>query len=326
MVKKGAVIFALAMIIGFGLIIAVPISVLSVSLSPYDIISKTPFVEYTPDSPSTIEKLNLNVDIGDIEIRYIDPPVDYFVRIDVNIEMAGAGLAGKSYSNYFNITRSGNINSPFDFSMRLFSNITQSEVDSLIRGVSITVTLRKGIIFDISATVIDGNVDLKVPFKVNINNINFNLKNSNIFLGLTKCFIGGNITVIVDNGKLKLKSYNAEYTQNSRWALSANKSYIEITQQNSLGANVTGTISTSLDKPTNLIYNDTTPEVGAKFTLYNYNYGGTWNETREGFSRFMLEPFGINTYSSKSDDFPTNYNYILALYLEGILYPNLYSA
>ena len=326
MVKKGAIILALTMIIGFGLIVAVPIGVLSVGLLPYGIINYSESFEYLPDSPSSVETLNLNVDIGDIEIKYIDPPVDYFVKIDVNIEMFGLGLAGKSYSHYFNITEGDKTSSPFDFSISLFPNVTQSEVDSLIRDVSITVTLRKSVNFDISTIVTEGNVDLSVPFNVYINNLNFNVTNGDISFDLTKCIVEGNITGVTKNGKIALKSYNVEYTQDSVWTLSSIKNKIYITQNNPMGANVTGTIRTTVNVGTYLVYNDYTSEVGAKFTLYNYLYGAIHNGTYENFV-YYLEPMGENRWTFRSNDFFTaNNSYFLRFYIEGILNYNLFSA
>jgi len=326
MAKKSIISIISLLIIGFGLIITVPISVLSVRLSSYNIINKHLFYEYTPDTPSSFEILNLNINIGDIEIKYIDPPVDYFVRIDVNIEMAGPGLAGKSYSNYFNIIEGDLTSSPIDFSMRFFSNITESEADSLIKDVSIMVTLRKDIIFDISANVFDGNVELEVPFYVYINNMNVNITNGDIFFDLSNCIVEGNITGVTNNGKIVLKSYNAEYTQNSEWTLSANQNYIEITQYKPIGANVTGTIRNTVNVGTHLIYNDYNSEVGAKFTLYDYLYGGIHNGTYENFV-YYLEPAGENRWTFRSDDFFTaNNSYFLRLYLDGILNYNLFSA
>ncbi|MFX1567034.1 MAG: hypothetical protein ACFFCV_01555 [Promethearchaeota archaeon] len=325
MAKKGAIIFTIILISSFGFIITVPIGVLSVNLSSYGIINYSYSYPYTPDNRSAVEKLNLNVEIGDIEIKYIDPPVDYFMRIEVNVEMAGSGLAGKSYSNYFNISEGDKTSSPYDFSMRLFSNVTQSEVDSLLRDVSITVTLRKGVIFDISTAVMDGNVDLIVPFNVHISNLNVNITNGDIFFDLTNCIVEGNITGVTKNGKLVLKSYNVEYTQNSMWILSSIKNKIYITQHKLMGANVTGSIITAIDIPTILNYNDNSPEIGAKFTLYNYKYATVLlNRTMYNFE-FYPEPVGINRYSIKSDDFPANNNYIFSLYLEGILFYTVYS-
>ena len=325
MINKKIIIFAFIGIIGFAFIVAIPIGVITVTFSSYGSINESSSFEYLPDIPSAVERLDLNVDIGDIEIRYVDPPVDYFVRIDVDIEMAGPGLAGKNYSDYFNITEGDTSGSHIEFSMRLFSNITESEIDSLIKDISITVFLRKDIVFDISATVIEGNIDLEVPHKVLINNILFNLTYGDIIFNLRKCIIEGNITGVVDNGKIRLISYNTEYTQNSVWTLSSNQNYIDITQHYPMGANITGSIITAMDIGTFVTYNDTHADVGAKFTLYEYNYPQFLpNGTKVNFD-LDIEPGGINRYAFKSTDFPTSNNYLLSFYLEGIFYYNLYN-
>lgn len=329
MAKKGALLFALLIIFSFGFIITVPIGVLSVNLSWYGIINYDNSFEFTPDAHSSVERLNLDVDIGNIEIKYKDPPVDYFVRIDVDFEMFGPGLGGKGYLDYFNITRSEPGSSPMYFSMKLLSN---NSIRTLLKDVSILVNLRKGVIFDISANIESGNVDINVPYKVQVSNLNVNIAQGNFSLNLYKCIIEGNITGILNSGRMFLKSLDAEYTQKCKWTLTSDELKIKINQSNPLGANVTGTLSSRLNIPTYLTYNDSTSEVGAKFTLDDYNYPDIWIGTAVGFyddgtpGYFDSVGVGINRFSSKTIDFPTNYNYILSFYIEGILDFDLYSS
>ena len=283
-------------------------------------------IELTTINFSLGESLYLNIDYGNVIIDYIDPPVDYLVKIQVNIRMGGAGLVGKEYSDFFNIIEGDLTDLPINFTMEFSPGITESEVESLVKDVSIIITIQKGIVFDIFANVINGDVSIKVPFKVRINSIHFILSNGNIFYDLNRCIIGGNISGIVDDGKIVLTSENAEYIQNSVWTLYSNKNSIDIIQHNRLGSNVTGSITTATDVSTHLFYNDTTHDVGAKFTLYDYTYHQfIQNGTRMNFDLYQ-EPVGINRYTFKSTDFPTNNNYILAFYLEGILYYDLSSA
>ena len=192
MIKGRIIIIALMSIIGFGFIIAIPIGVLSVNFSSYGTINKKLSFEYLPDESSAVEGLNLNVDFGNIEIKYIDTPINYFVKIDVNIEMAGKGLANKDYLDYFNIIEGNTTGSPIDFSMRFLSGIIESEVESLIRDISVIVTIQKGILFDISAMVLKGNVDLSVPFNVPINKINVNTTVGRLSYELRNCISAAN--------------------------------------------------------------------------------------------------------------------------------------
>ena len=56
--------------------------------------------------------------------------------------------------------------------MEFLSDPNDPLVQSLIKDVSIKVSLRKDIIFDIYTTVINGTIGLNVPFNVHINNLN----------------------------------------------------------------------------------------------------------------------------------------------------------
>lgn len=322
MLKRTPVIILLLSLLSFSLVIATPISILSVNLASHDSINEILFYEYLPDTPSEVESLYLNIDYGNIIIDYIDPPVNYFAKIEVNIEMGGAGLSGKEYDEYFNIIEGDSASSPINFSMRLLPSITESEIESLIKDVSVVVTLQKGIAFDIFASVVNGDVSIEVPFKVKINKMHFNLTTGNIFYDLNRCIIGGNISGITNNGKIVLVSENAEYTQNSVWLLYSSRISIDIIQHNDLGANVTGSITTVEDVSTRFFYNDTVHEVGAKFTLYDYNYVSFPNGTDVNFDYDIL---GAKECSYTSTDFPTNNNYIFSLYLRGMLCRDFYN-
>jgi hypothetical protein len=303
-----------------------PIPLISTNLSPYSIIDHKDSFKYTSDDPSLVKSLSINAEIGDIIINYIDPPVDYIAKIDIYIKMAGKGLANKDFFDYFLINEGDTTKTPIKLSVALVPSIIESEVESLIENVSIIVDLRKDIVYNITTNINIGNIEIYVPFNVQINDMNVNTTHGDVILDLSRCIVGGNITGNGENGKISLISYNTIYSRNSVWTLSSKEGYINIKQEIPMGANVTGSITSTSDVPTYLIYNDSTSEVGAKFTLDNYTYPTVWDVRLEGFYDFGLELLGFNRYSSKSMDFPTTYNYILTLNLEGIIYPNLYSA
>lgn len=323
MIKRTPFIIALLSVVSFGVLIATPFSVLSFNFSSYDSINETLFYEYLPNTPSEVESLYLNNDYGNVIIDYVDPPVDYFVKIEVNIEMGGAGLASKEYDDYFTIIEGDPSSSPINFTIKLSPGMTVSAVDSLVKDVSIVITIQKGVMLDIFARVMNGDVSIAVPFKVRINELHFNITNGNIFYNLNRCIIGGNISGIVDNGKIELVSEKAEYIQNSVWILYSNRISIDILQPNNLGANVTGSITTVADVSNYLFYNDTVHEVGASFTLYDYNYVNFPNGTEVNFDFDLI---GAKECSYTSTDFPATNNYIFSLYLRGRLCHDLYNA
>jgi hypothetical protein len=309
MSNKKLISITLMVIIGCSLIIIVPIQIISIRLSSYDTINKSCTFIYQPSSPSSIENLYLNVDEGNVEIRYIDPSVDYYALIEVDIELIGKNLAGKSYEDYLNISWY-NSSSLANFRMEIISDDWFNPSLWLIKDVSIIVTLRKDIVFDIITNLIKGNYKITVPWPVSIGNLLTNVSNGNILYDFELCSIQGNITGITNKGDLVLKSHNVEYNQNCNWLLTstAGDMNIEIYQEEEMGANITGT-AMIIDGILNLFYEDNSANIGANFffPLLSGNLGG------------ILEGFYTIFESEKtwfiSFDFPTINNYNLTLYI-----------
>jgi len=323
---------SIMVVICFSLIISIPMVILSTTLSHYGRIIESVTFYYKPLNSSIIEELNIISDLGNIEIEYIDPPVDYFVKIDVNIEMVGSGLAEKIYSDYFDINEGNITGSPIDFSMKFLSDIYDPEVSSLIKDVSIKVNLRKDIIFDISVTLINGRVSINVPFNVRINNMKVNITKGNILFDLSNCIVEGNITGIANQSNIELRTYNVQYTRNSIWYLKNDAGDIkfDIFQSNEMGANVTGIGEIySNNAIINVVYYDTSTNVGAVITFNNWAEYFPSPCTWIGFNYSYLytDPMG---YIFKSYDFPTKNSYNLTLHRNTVensnpYYWNLYS-
>jgi len=252
-----------------------------------------------------------HVDVGNIEIKYIYPPVDYEAKIDVSIEMIGQNLTGKTYLDYFNIVWE-NQSFQVNFTMELKSDINQLEVLSLIKNITIIITLNADIVFGISTTAIHGNIDLNVPFGVTIKNIESNNTYGKISYNFKFCTILGDIVGIDNEGDIEFKTYNVEYAQNCSLFLDTNTGdiLVEIHQNKDIGANITGIIKNA--ENINIIYRDNSANIGALFLLHNANQFFTIWDQWVGFSYSSLE--GGNGYIFQSFDFPTRYNYNLSFY------------
>lgn len=316
MAKKAISAIITMIIIVFSFIIAAPITLLSINLSSYGKIDKSFTYKYVRSSPPSLEKLNFYVDIGNIEIQYVDPPVDYFVKIYVNIEMAGSGLAGKKYSDYFDIIEGNITSSPINFSIKFLSDIYDPEVSSLIKDVSIMVSLRKDIIFDISATVIKGNVDIKVPFNVHINNVKVNITSGNTLFDLSNCIIEGNVTGIGNHSKIELRTHEVQYTRNSTLYFKNRKGEIkfDINQSTEMGADIKiiGEIET-FDARIHVVYNDYSSNIGALVTLNHWEGYFPHTCTYVGFDYEVVNTIPRG-YNFTSYDYPNINNYNISLY------------
>ncbi|MFX0043269.1 MAG: hypothetical protein ACFE8L_10175 [Candidatus Hodarchaeota archaeon] len=296
-------------IIGVSLIIFVPIQIISIRLSSYDTIYESCSFIYQPSSPSPIEKLYINADEGNIEIRYMDPTVNYHMLIEVNIMLSGKNLAKKTYDDYLNISWS-NSSSPVDFRLEIISDDWFNPSLWLIQDVIIIVKLKKDIAFDIITNLIEGHYEITVPWPVSIGNLLTNVSKGDILYNFEYCSIQGNITGITNIGDLELKSYNVKYTQNCNWKLTSTDGdmNIEIFQHEEMGANITGT-AMIIDGNLDLLYNDNTVNIGAWFFFPLLS--GDFSLYQEGFNIIFQ---GEKTWFI-SFDFPTINNYNLTLYV-----------
>jgi hypothetical protein len=307
------------------IILSIPIFIFLAEFSHYSRIDKSLTYIYSSSTSPPNNELNINSDLGKVDIIYINQPVDYLIRVDVNIEMAGANLEGKSYLDFINIEWE-NISSPVNFSLTLLveiSNLHKANID-------INILLRADKIFDINTSLIEGNVQVTVPMGNTINNLRTNIINGDIYYDLAYCNIEGNITAIVNNGDITLKAYNNYYTRNSKWILINELGDIlfDILQNEEMGANITskGIIKIGIIQ---VIYKDYSPNIGAQFALYNKT--GPYNEVEcvwEGFN-FISLPSQAG-YLFTSYDFPAQNYFNFSLYkpeegTEGDFLWNLFS-
>lgn len=311
--------------IGFSLIIAIPIGVLSDNLSSYEIYDDSFYYEYLPDTPSTIESLNLNIELGNVDIKYLNPPVDYYAKIDVYIEMAGPGLAGKDCFDYFIINEGNSTDSPIDFSLQLQPGITDFEVNTLIKNVTILVSLSKAIIFNISTSVINGNIELSVPFNVQVNDLNAHIASGDILFDLRNCILEGNITGIGNQSNIELRTYNIQCTRDSDWYIknAVGDLILNITQSVEMSANITANAEIGTQYTTAYVfYKDFSPNIGSILYLNQWDgyfpdecHPNDLNECeRVGYKNWEdLYTTPITGYLFTSFDFPAQYNYNISL-------------
>ncbi len=279
MVNKSTIGAILLVILGFSLIIILPIHLISTELSSYNGFDESCSFIYNPSSPTPADSLYINVDEGNIEIRYINPPVDYLVLIEVNIVMVGSKLGGKSYTDYLNFSWY-NSSSPTNFRMEIISNDWFNPFLWLTKEVDITVYLRKDIVFDIMTNLTKGDFELTVPWAASIGNLVTNVSNGNILYDFEYCLIQGNISGNINEGDLMFKSYDVEYIQKSSWDISVGKGNVnlEIYQDRDTGANITSLVKVNEGRVF-ILYDDYSADIGA---LLEIPYGGEFMD-KSGF-------------------------------------------
>ena len=302
---------SIIIIFGIVLIISIPIFIISTTIAPYGIIDEEIPFYYNPSNSSSMKDLNINSDIGKVEIFYIYEPVDYSAKVEVRIEMIGLGLAEKAYYDYFSIVwenTSGYVN----FSLKFKAGLDQGQLLSLIKNINIIVTLKTDVLCDINVIIsIQGGVNIMVPWGISIGSILANISRGHIQYNFYNCILKGNITgIIQDVGDIIIKSYDMEYIQNNRWSLSTNRGdiSIEINQNKATNANITGT-ALIVDGMLDLFYKDNSANIGAYFYFPLLSYANT--PPQDGFNIIFQ---GEKTWLI-SADFPTIYNYNLTIYI-----------
>ncbi|MFX1298949.1 MAG: hypothetical protein ACFFD2_29340 [Promethearchaeota archaeon] len=309
MANKNILLLFILFVSGLSLVIFIPPVFLSFSLYSYGTIEES-VIWYFPEDLSPNVDLNIIADVGDIKIEYVEPSSDTYGKIDVNFKMCGVDLAGKSYTDYFSLEWE-TTNSSANLTLKLLSESWFDPSLWSMKNVSIVVSLRKDIIFDIITTINEGDFELLVPYGVSVGDIITNISVGNILYHFEYCIIGGNITGSTYKGDLELKSYDVEYTQNCNWTLDCKYGDmgIEIYQNKEMGANITGT-AVITNGNVKLVYKDNTANIGAKF---DFNLSGT-PEEQLGFTVILWD----SMFSYKSLDFPTKNIYRLLLNITGL--------
>jgi len=268
MAKKVIASIIIMVVFFFSLILAIPIAILSDNFSDYGIIDESISFFYAPSNASSFEKLNINVDTGNIKIIYVDTHVPYHVKIDVNVQLGGSDLAGKSSLDFFNFIWL-NLSSPVNYSMEIISDSWFGTSTLLTKIVNIIISIRKDIALGINATVNEGIIELTIPYGVSVKNIDLNINGAgDLMCNFYSCTIEGNVTGGVNEGYINFNSYNTMYTQSSILSLTLGRGDLDmnIDQYVDLGANVSGTLAIN-DGDVALRYDDNNDNVGARFEI-----------------------------------------------------------
>jgi hypothetical protein len=323
MIKKSILAVTIMIIIGFGMIISIPMIFLTIGFSPYYIIEYHKDYYYynkTLDLP-IIKSLNLNTDVGETQIKYTYSPVDYCIKVELNIEVTSQKYLGNSYLDLFKSPNWENTSNSIKYKMGLKPDVLDIWFETshwIKQEVSLIVTINPNNLFNINTTINQaGDVNIVVPAAINVNNIDVNINQGNIYYEFTYCTIEGNITGSTVFGDITLNANNVGYTKNSIMKIKNDEGLIKfnIIQSRAMNTNTTGIGKTRLGQ-IKVKYRDYSPEIGAKFTFHNYS--GTW----PGFYNYWVgfpDPESFYDlpdvgYIFTSFDFPTKNYYNLSLY------------
>ncbi len=120
-------------------------------------------------SSSPIEEINIESDIGAINIQYNTTPTDYYAKIELDIVIRGGFVSGKSFSNFFEPVIWQNESTPIA-RFELNAKSTTVFFLGLSRKINIYVTLRSDVMYNIDAFTSTGSIELNASSNKIINN------------------------------------------------------------------------------------------------------------------------------------------------------------
>jgi len=125
---------------------------------------------YEPISPDAIEDLTFNVDIGTILFKYNTSPTIYYAEIDVDLEIEGWYMEGKTYENFFSPDTEWWDNTTATFNLIALSDVW-FDPSHWFKSYNITVavTLRTDVIYDLTALTSVGSIEMLVSDGVTLN-------------------------------------------------------------------------------------------------------------------------------------------------------------
>ncbi len=172
---------------------------------------------YTPASPSDLESIDLNLDIGEMIIKYNQTPTPYVAKIDVDFDIEGPFVAGKTYTDYFKPISWVNTSSPIRFTLESKPDAWIFPINwfSFHHIITVTVTLRTDVIYEIDAITTTGGVEMTVPSGVNLGNLQLISTTGGVSLSTAKNSIfQGNLTAQTTTGGVSILANGANFTEN----------------------------------------------------------------------------------------------------------------
>lgn len=250
---------------------------------------------YEPSSPDPIEDLTFNVDIGKILFKYNTSPTTSYAKIDVDIEIAGLYMEGKTYENFFHSSTEWWDNATATFNLLTLPDVW-FDPSHWFKSYNITVvvTLRTDVVYDLTALASVGSIEMLVSDNVILNGTSLISSTGSIKLTtLGNNEFQGKVRLESSTGSVETSTAKTNFTRGFRVLTSTGSLTLNFTNC-LMGDNLIGTVSTGsvTFKSYNMVYTkdiilnleSSTGSINAE--LYQYvtmgaNVTGSW-ETSTG--------------------------------------------
>ena len=197
---------------------------------------------YNPSIPSSIEKLNIISDIGQVNIKYNTTPTDYYAELDLDIRIVGGFVEGKAFSDFFHPIEWTNTSAIISF--KLDAKMNPVFLFGLNHQIAIDLTLRTDVIYDINTYCATGDINMDVPENTILNNTSLRTSTGSVVLNSARNTIfQGSLGLSTSTGKVSLYAKQTNFTHGLN-ADSSTGSLVLDFSQCILGDNLIGTVST----------------------------------------------------------------------------------
>ena len=263
---------------------------------------------YEPISPDPIEDLTFNVDIGTILFKYNTSPTIFYAEIDVDIEIEGWYMEGKTYEDFFSPDTEwwDNMTATFNF-IALPDVWFDPSHWFKSYNITVAVTLRTDVVYDLTALTSVGSIEMQVSDGVILNGTSLTSSTGSVKLNtLGNNEFQGKLRLESSTGSIEAYASNTNFTRGFRALTSTGSLTLNYTNC-LMGDNLIGTVSTgsvtfksyNMQYTTNIILNLKTSTGSIDVELYQYitmgaNVTGTWR-TSTGSVNVLYKDNLVNT-------------------------------
>ena len=263
---------------------------------------------YEPSSPDPIEELTFNVDIGKILFTYNTTPTMSYAKIDIDIEVAGLYMQGKTYTDFFHPSTEWWDNATSTFNLQALPDAWFNPSHWFKSyNITVAVTLRTDVVYDLTALTAVGSIDMLVSDGVILNGTSLTSSTGAIKLTtLGNNEFQGKVRLESSTGSVESSAAKTNFTRGFR-ALTSTGS-LSLNYTNCLmGDNLIGSVSTGSVsfKSFNMVYtkdiilNLETSTGSIDAELYQYismgaNVTGSW-QTSTGSVDVLYRDNLVNT-------------------------------
>ena len=212
---------------------------------------------YEPSSPDPIEDLTFNVDIGKLIFKYNTSPTTSYAKIDVNMKIAGLYTEGKTYEDFFHPETEWWDNATATFNLRSLPDVWYDPSHWFKSyNITVTVTLRTDVVYDLTALSHVGSIEMQVSDGVILNGTSLTSNTGSIKLNtLGSNEFQGKVRLESDTGSVESFAVNTNFTRGFR--ADSNTGSLSLNYTNCLmGDNLIGTVDTGsvTFKSYNMVY------------------------------------------------------------------------